>query len=224
VSLEAWLRDEFFAQHCALFHQRPFVWHIWDGASNGFSALVSYHKLAAPNGEGRRTLEKLIYSYLGDWIERQRDEQKREVAGADARLAAAEHLKRELEKILASEPPCDLFVRWKPLHEQPIGWEPDLDDGVRINIRPFMTARPLDARARSACILRTTPNIRWDKDRGNEPSRPRDDFPWFWSWDESDRPDFAGGERFDGKRRNGLHYTTAAKRAARERKRQGGTR
>jgi hypothetical protein len=95
---------------------------------------------------------------------------------------------------------------------------------VRINIRPFMTARPLDARARSACILRTTPNIRWDKDRGNEPSRPRDDFPWFWSWDESDRPDFAGGERFDGKRRNGLHYTTAAKRAARERKRQGGTR
>jgi hypothetical protein len=221
ASLEAWLRDEFFAQHCALFHQRPFVWHIWDGASNGFSALVNYHKLAAPNGEGRRTLEKLIYSYLGDWIERQRDEQKREVAGSDARLAAAEHLKRELEKILAGEPPYDLFVRWKPLHEQPIGWEPDLDDGVRINIRPFMTARPLGARARNACILRWAPNIRWDKDRGNEPSRPREDFPWFWSWDESDRPDFAGGERFDGKRWNGLHYTTAAKRAARERKARG---
>jgi len=224
VDLEAWMRDEFFAQHCALFHQRPFVWQIWDGASNGFSALVNYHSLAAPNGDGRRTFEKLIYSYLGDWIERQRDEQKREVAGADARLASAEHLKRELEKILAGEPPYDLFVRWKPLHEQPIGWEPDLDDGVRINIRPFMTARPLGARARNACILRSTPNIRWDKDRGNEPSRPREDFPWFWSWDESDRPDFAGGERFDRKRWNGLHYTTAAKRAARERKRQGGTR
>lgn len=224
ASLEAWLRDEFFAQHCALFHQRPFVWLIWDGASNGFSALVNYHRLAAPEGDGRRTLEKLIYSYLGDWIERQRDEQKREVAGSDARLAAAEHLKRELEKILVGEPPYDLFVRWKPLHEQPIGWEPDLDDGVRINIRPFMTARPLGARARNACILRATPNVRWDKDRGNEPSRPREDFPWFWSWDESDRPDFAGGQRFDGKRWNGLHYTTAAKRAARERKRQGGTR
>jgi len=225
ASLETWLRDEFFEQHCALFHQRPFVWHLWDGQPNGFGALVSYHKLAAPNGEGRRTLEKVIYSYLGDWIDRQRDEQNRDMAGADARLAAAEHLKGELEKILAGEPPYDLFVRWKPLHAQPIGWEPDLDDGVRVNIRPFMTARPLGARARNACILRATPNnIRWDKDRGTEPSRPREDFPWFWSWDESDDPDFAGGERFDGKRWNNLHYTSAAKRAARERNGRGGQR
>ena len=37
---------------------------------------VNYHRLAAPNGEGRRTLEKLIYSYLGDWIDRQRADQK----------------------------------------------------------------------------------------------------------------------------------------------------
>ena len=34
--------------------------------------LVNYHKLAAPNGEGRKTLEKLIYTTLGDWITRQR--------------------------------------------------------------------------------------------------------------------------------------------------------
>jgi hypothetical protein len=61
-SLDDWLRDGFFAQHCELFHQRPFVWHIWDGRRDGFHALVNYHRLAAPNGEGRRTLEKLIYS------------------------------------------------------------------------------------------------------------------------------------------------------------------
>ncbi|MCA9876503.1 MAG: N-6 DNA methylase, partial [Thermomicrobiales bacterium] len=30
-SLEAWLRDGFFQHHCALFHNRPFIWHIWDG-------------------------------------------------------------------------------------------------------------------------------------------------------------------------------------------------
>ena len=32
-------------QHCKLFQHRPFIWHIWDGRSDGFSALVNYHKL-----------------------------------------------------------------------------------------------------------------------------------------------------------------------------------
>jgi hypothetical protein len=45
--LEDWLRNDFFQQHCQLFHHRPFVWHIWDGRKrNGFHALVNYHKLA----------------------------------------------------------------------------------------------------------------------------------------------------------------------------------
>lgn len=215
-ALEDWLRDGFFEQHCDLFHQRPFVWHIWDGRRDGFHALVNYHRLVAPNGEGRRTLEKLLYSYLGDWIDRQRADQKAGVEGADARVAAAEHLRTELTNILTGEPPYDLFVRWKLLHEQPIGWEPDINDGVRINIRPFMTAKPLGARAKGACILRTTPKIKWDKDRGKEPQRPREDFPWFWSWDEQTR-DFDGGKTFDGNRWNDLHYTHASKKAARVR-------
>jgi hypothetical protein len=217
-TLDDWLRDGFFEQHCELFHQRPFVWHIWDGRRDGFHALVNYHCLAAPNGEGRRTLEKLLYSYLGDWIDRQRADQKAGIEGADARVAAAEHLKTELTNILAGEPPYDLFVRWKPLHQQPLGWEPDINDGVRMNIRPFMAAKPLGARARGACILRTTPKIKWDKDRGKEPQRPREDFPWFWGWDpdiKDDQKDFGGrGKEPDGNRWNDLHYTRAFKEAA----------
>lgn len=219
-TLDDWLRDGFFEQHCALFHQRPFVWHVWDGRRDGFHALVNYHRLAAPGGEGRRTLEKLIYSYLGDWIDRQRAEQKAGVEGADARLAHAEHLRAELIKILEGEPPYDIFVRWKPLHEQPIGWEPDINDGVRMNIRPFMTARPLNGRARTACILRATPKIKWEKDRGKEPSREKGDYPWFWGWDPDDpnlAVDFAGGREFDGNRWNDLHYTRTFKQAARDR-------
>ena len=215
-SLENWLEDAFFEQHCDAFQKRPFVWHVWDGLKGGFSALVNYHKLAAPNGEGRRTLEKLIYTYLGDWLDRQRANQKAGVEGADGRVAAAEHLKRELEKILEGEPPYDIFVRWKALHQQPVGWEPDIDDGVRVNIRPFMTAKPLNARGKNACILRVAPKIKWDKDRGKEPTREKADFPWFWGWDESTQ-DFAGGKEFDGNRWNDLHYTRAAKLAARER-------
>ena len=80
-------------------------------------------------------------------------------------------------KILEGEPPYDIFVRWKPLHEQPIGWDPDINDGVRINIRPFMIARTLNARGANACILRATPKIKWDKDRGKEPPATRRTIP-----------------------------------------------
>jgi hypothetical protein len=113
-SIDDWLRDGFFAQHCELFQQRPFVWHIWDGRRDGFHALVNYHRLAAPN------------------------------------------------------------------------------DGVRMNIRPFLAARTLNARGANACILRVTPKIKWDKDRGKEPTRDKADYPWFWGWDEASA-DFAGG-------------------------------
>ena len=215
-TLDDWLRDGFFPQHCELFRQRPFVWHIWDGRRDGFHALVNYHRLAAPNGEGRRTLEKLLYTYLGDWIDRQRADQKAGMEGADARVAAAERLKMELTNILAGEPPYDIFVRWKPVAEQPIGWEPDINDSVRANIRPFMTAKPLGARAKNACILRTTPKIKWEKDRGKEPQRPKDDFPWFWGWDETTE-NFEGTKTFDGNRWNDLHYSRAYKEAARAR-------
>lgn len=220
-SLEDWLRDRFFDDHCRVFHQRPFVWHVWDGRKDGFHALVNYHRLAGPNGEGRKTLEKLIYTYLGRWIDRQNDEVRTGKEGGDARLAAALHLKAELERILGGEKPYDLFIRWKPLHQQPMGWEPDINDGVRLNIRPWLTATPYQPGRRDACILRITPRMNSGKDRGKEPHRPKADFPWLWSWDaQSD--DFMGGNDFDGARWNDLHYSLDTKRKARERRKQAG--
>ena len=133
-------------------------------------------------------------------------------------MAAAVLLQQELKNILEGEPPYDIFVRWKPLREQSIGWDPDINDGVRLNIRPFMIARPFNARAQNACILRTTPkNIKWDKDRGKEPERPKEDYPWFWKWDEKTQ-NYTGGREFDGARWNDLHYTNDFKKAARDRR------
>jgi hypothetical protein len=153
-NLADWLRDDFFKQHCAVFGNRPFIWHIWDGQRDGFSALVNYHSL------NRRNLEKLTYTYLGtDWVERQRAGVRDEVPGAEARLGAALELQAKLEQILEGEAPFDIYVRWKELHEQPIGWEPDLNDGVRLNIRPFVEAG----------VLRSKFNIHWRKDRGKNP-------------------------------------------------------
>jgi hypothetical protein len=153
TNLEAWLRDEFFAQHCKVFQNRPFIWHIWDGRNDGFSALVNYHKLNKDN------LSKLIYTYLGDWIRMCDAKKKAGESGAEGLLSAAQKLKERLELILEGEAPYDIFVRWKPLEQQPIGWEPDLNDGVRLNIRPFVEAG----------VLRNKFNVKWSVDRGKNP-------------------------------------------------------
>jgi hypothetical protein len=152
-SLEEWLRDGFFVRHCKVFHHRPFIWHVWDGRKDGFSALLNYHQL------DRAKLEKLIYTYLGAYISAQEAAAKRDERGADLRLVAALELKKRLVAILHGEPPFDIFVRWKPLHQQPIGWEPDLNDGARLNIRPWVRAG----------VLRARFTINWNKDRGTDP-------------------------------------------------------
>ena len=196
-TLEAWLRDGFFAQHCKLFGQRPFVWHVWDGLRDGFAALVNYHRL------DHKTLEALIYSYLGDWIARQKHDAAAGAAGAagagadsdggaQARLDAAEALQAQLKAILRGEAPLDIFVRWKPLAQQPVGWHPDLNDGVRLNIRPFLLAD--DVGKKGAGVLRERPNIKWDKDRGRDVPGA----PWF--------------ERFGGERINDVHLRLEEKR------------
>ncbi|MQL53839.1 SAM-dependent DNA methyltransferase [Desulfofundulus thermobenzoicus] len=203
--LDEWLRNDFFEQHCRLFHHRPFIWHIWDGRRrDGFHALVNYHKLAGGSGKGRQVLESLTYSYLGEWITRQKDGVKRGEGGAEDRLAAALELQKRLIAILEGEPPFDIFVRWKPIEKQPIGWEPDINDGVRINIRPFM-ASDIPGGRKGAGILRWKPNINWGKDRGKEPTRPQEQFPWFWK-----------NGKFTGDRVNDVHLTNEEKRKARE--------
>ena len=221
-TLDDWLRNRFFEQHCKLFHDRPLVWHIWDGRRDGFHALVNYHRLVGDD-TGSQLLESLTYSYLGDWITRQRDGAERGVAGAEDRLAAAAELQRHLERILTGEPPFDIFVRWKPLVQQPIGWEPDINDGIRMNIRPFM-AVDVTGGKKGAGILRAKPNIHWRKDRGKElltlegkskppwveedswaddkdrELRPLEDYPWLWR----------DGE-FTGDRVNDVHLDIATK-------------
>jgi hypothetical protein len=156
-NLEYWLRNLFFSQHCELFGQRPFIWHIWDGLRDGFSVLINYHKFDS------RLLDSLIYTYLGDWISRQ-ERDKDQIESAAERLDAARSLQKKLIDIQKGEDPLDIFVRWKPIGEQPIGWNPDLNDGVRLNIRPFMLVP--DVKMRGAGILRDKPKIEWKNDRG----------------------------------------------------------
>lgn len=202
TNLNTWLRDKFFEQHSKLFQHRPFIWQIWDGLADGFSALVNYHSL------DYKGLERLIYTYLDDWISTQIQLEKDGVEGAELRLSAARNLKESLEAILVGESNgkegLDIFVRWKSLAEQPIGWNPDLNDGVRLNIRPFMQAK--DVGKKEAGVLRFKPNIHWKKDRGTDVASA----PWF------DLGLEYGGKQ--GDRINDHHLTLAEKKAARDAK------
>jgi hypothetical protein len=178
LSLEAWLGDRAFRQHSALFHNRPFLWHVWDGQKDGFSAFLHYRRL------DHATLQKLTYTLLGAWIAR------REAEKDERRTEAAKILQKRLEAILVGEVPYDIFVRWKVLAQQPLGWNPDLDDGVRLNIRPWVEAD----------ILRESSpkGVKWGVDRGADVASA----PWF----KDDK----------GKRDNDRHTTLAEKRDARE--------
>lgn len=124
------------------------------------------------------------------------------VDGADIRLTAAENLKFQLEAILEGEKGLDIFVRWKSLEEQSIGWNPDLNDGVRLNIRPFMLSK--DVGKKGAGVLRAKPNIHWRNDRGTD----SDFAPWF------DLGLEYGGKQ--GDRINEHHLSLAEKKAARD--------
>ena len=54
-------------------------------------------------------------------------------------------------------------------------------------------------------ILRWKPNIKWNKDRGKEPLRPREQYPWFWK----------DGE-FAGDRVNDIHLSINDKQKVRK--------
>jgi hypothetical protein len=172
LTFEAWLRSHAARQHAKLFHDRPFLWWITDGRADGFTALAHYHRL------DRANLERLIYTVLGDWIAR---------LGDDPRVEAARILQAKLTQILEGETPYDIFVRWKPLDRQPLGWDPDLDDGVRLNIRPFIEAG----------VLGHEPNVKYTVDRGKDLLSA----PWY--------------HLFKGERRNDHHTNLSQKRAAR---------
>ena len=193
--LSQWLRDKFFEQHVARFQKRPFIWHVWDGHKDGFSALLNYHTLT------RAKLQTLIHTYLGDWITQQRrtvDAGGAQAGEATLKLAKAEALKVQLDAIAQGEKPFDIFVRWKPLHQQAVGWEPDLNDGVRMNIRPFVEAGVLR-------IPRAKLGIKWDSDRGKDVASA----PWFKLGPTYGEP--------EGTRINDHHLTLAEKQAERAR-------
>jgi hypothetical protein len=139
--LGAWLVRDFFKAHLSQFKSRPIAWHL-RSPDGQFAALVLYHRLS------RDTLVKLRSEYAGDRIATLR--QAQEVARARGEtakvsdLAAAiedvEAFRQKIEAIERGDTLADrIRCRWKD--EDAAGrsgpYAPDIDDGVKVNLRPF---------------------------------------------------------------------------------------
>jgi hypothetical protein len=148
-----WLANAFFDYHCSLYKKRPIFWHL--ASSQGkvpfaFGTLVHYHRF------DKRRMAQLRSQYLRDAI----DTFRREAALADKegraearlewqeRLEEARELDRRLQQIeeghhegaQGGEKDYRILTPWKAPGKLPRGWDPDLDDGVKVNIEPLQKA------------------------------------------------------------------------------------
>lgn len=153
ASLDEWLDNAFFEYHAGLYKNRPIFWHIASAQGTSrfaFGALVHYHRF------DKNRMAKLRASYLRDAIE----EFRREAGLADkagrtddriewqSKVEEAQALDKKLQLIQeghhdgaeGGERDYRILTPWKEPHQRPKGWDPDLDDGVKVNIEPFEKA------------------------------------------------------------------------------------
>jgi hypothetical protein len=151
--ISEWLENAFFEFHCSLYKSRPIFWHIASAQGTGraaFGALVHYHKF------DKNRMARLRSSYLRDAM----DTFRREAALAEkegrsddrgewqAKLEEAQDLDRRLQLVQEGHHegpeggPKDyrILTPWKKPDQRPHGWDPDLDDGVKVNIEPLQKA------------------------------------------------------------------------------------
>lgn len=148
--LGEWLRREFFKRHLRQFKQRPIAWHLVS-PERTFEAFILYHKLS------RATLQTVRTRYAGRLIDRLRGEQARArerkdeaaVGRLQLQIEDVEDLRGRLEAIeRGDELKHRIRCRWKGETEtgRPGPYAPDIDDGVKVNIRPFQEAGLLAVR------------------------------------------------------------------------------
>ena len=150
ASLDEWLSNVFFEYHISLYKNRPIFWHIasTQGTSPfAFGALVHYHRF------DKNRMAKLRASSVRDTL----DELRREAGLADkagraedrvelqAKVEEVQALDRKLQQIQEGhhEGPeggaqdLRILTPWKEPANRPQGWDPDIDDGVKVNIAPL---------------------------------------------------------------------------------------
>jgi hypothetical protein len=144
LALGDYFKRDFFRRHVSQFKRRPIAWHL--KSPKGTVQLIVYYqafnrdrlallrarylgnlrqelngKLASATAKG---YEDRVNVALIDELE----EQQRDLSAFDDKLAQLQE-GRECE--------ARIWCPWKTPEEQPHGWDPDINDGVRVNIAPL---------------------------------------------------------------------------------------
>ena len=162
ASIAEWLENVFFEYHSALYKKRPIVWHIASSQGSApfaFGVLCDYRRFDA------NRMAKLRSGYLRDAIETLRREAA--LADREGRAEARIELQAQFEEVQALDRKLQavqeghhegpengdrdyrILTPWKSAEERPMGWNPDIDDGVKVNIAPLQRAAVL----RSAKVM-----------------------------------------------------------------------
>jgi hypothetical protein len=151
--LSEWLGNVFFEYHCSLYKNRPIFWHVASAQGTSpfaFGALVHYQRF------DKNRMAKMRGTYLRDAIEGFR----REAGLADkegrtedrmewqAKVEETQTLDQKLQRIQegyhegpdGGDRDFRILTPWKEPDKRPKGWDPDIDDGVKVNIAPFEKA------------------------------------------------------------------------------------
>jgi hypothetical protein len=152
-SIREWFEDVFFDYHVALYKNRPIIWHISSKPDRGeaaFAALIQYQKF------DRNRMAMLRSSYLREALNVLRREAglaSQEGRANDrvewqSKIEETEALDQRLQWVQegqhegaeGSNRDFRILTPWKSTDERPKGWDPDLDDGVKVNIEPLQRA------------------------------------------------------------------------------------
>ena len=142
TTLARWFEREFFRRHVSQFKRRPIAWHL-TSPHGAFQAIVYYHKfdknrLALLRA---RYVRNVIESLRHDLAEAAGAGQDRatlnRVAALEAQLADVQEFDARLQRLQEGrDREARIWCPWKAPAEQPMGWDPDINDGVRVNIAP----------------------------------------------------------------------------------------
>jgi len=152
--LEEWLCRDFFARfHVKLYKNRPILWHL-ASPKGYFAVLLDYHRLT------HDTLPRVQTLYLWPQMEEVRTRLTaartallsaqpavKAIADLEDELADLEECNARLERLIQGTVEVDL-PEWAngPYRNGVAPYNPDLDDGVRVNLLPLQEAGLLPAK------------------------------------------------------------------------------
>jgi SAM-dependent methyltransferase len=131
--LDRWLSTDFFKKHVSQYKKRPIIWHL-QSRRKSFECLLYYHKIDSD------MLQKLKNIYLSKALEVTRYRlQELRVRSKDAGGKDKGAINKEIERLEEAIGELEEFESNLELILKK-GYDPNIDDGVKVNITPLQEA------------------------------------------------------------------------------------